>query len=324
MTLTLSLLALLTSLQASFALGASVPENAEFDFSGQVSLGNCSGSVVRYTDNDSAKAVVLTNGHCLDMMGSEPNAVVVNQPMRRDYRAFVDRTRMVTVQTTRILYGIMQPHDLALVELDSTYAELEAQGIKARGIQPVPAKVGDQVILASGLFKSVQECNVEGIIHRIREDKWTNHDSYKYRKCISIHGTSGSPLINSATGLVVGVNYTHNDDGEECTFNNPCEIDEHGNIKVDQGASYGDQIHKILTCVDRSGKFDSTLSRCDLPRGTRLRASRVAKRRVASKPCLPHVRTLPRGWNRLSFAGIRRLNSRLAGCENVTKKAKRD
>ena len=77
---------------------------------------------------------------------------------------------------------------------------------------------------------------------------------------------SGSPLISARTNLIIGVNYTGNDAGERCTYNNPCEVDENGNVTVEEGAGYGDQIYKILTCVNTTGNFDLTVLGCLLPK----------------------------------------------------------
>jgi V8-like Glu-specific endopeptidase len=256
----------LRSLKQAFA---SVPTAGEFNFSGIVSLGNCSGSIIRFTSNLDAKALVLTNGHCVDMMDDDADAVYENVTTTRTLRAYITYGRTVPIHVTRLVYGIMQPHDLAMYELSETYRQLQAQGVRALELSPTMAPVGEPIVLASGLFNWAHSCSVEAIIYRIKEDKWVNEYSYKYH-CNSGHGTSGSPLVSDITGLVVGVNYTGNDDGEECTFNNPCEIDEHGNVRVEKGAGYGDQTYKILTCVDAAtGQFSSAVQGCALPRPNR-------------------------------------------------------
>src|SRR3546814_2272200 len=50
--------------------------------------------------------------------------------------------------------------------------------------------------------------------------------------CNTIGGTSGSPVIDDATGKVVAVNNTGNEDGARCTVNNPCEVAENGTVTV--------------------------------------------------------------------------------------------
>ncbi len=236
-----------------------------FDFSGQAKLPGCSGSVVSFGQADTARAVVLTNGHCIGMMYGEPNAVIVSKPYNSNIALYIDSDRTIPAKAVRILYGLIQPHDIAFLELDQTYAALAAQGVRSRKIAAAIAPVGTDIALASGYFNSVNTCRVEAIIHEIHESGWINTNSYKYH-CRAQHGTSGSPLVDLVTGEVIGVNYTGNDDGEQCTFNNPCEVDEQGNISVEQGADYGDQIYKVMTCLNAAREIDLSATGCELPK----------------------------------------------------------
>lgn len=238
----------------------------DFDFSGIVALQGCSGAIVKFTADENAKALVLTNGHCVGMLDDGPTAVYLHKPYSSSARAFKNYQNTFSARTTEILYGMMAPHDLALLQLNVTYKQLADNGVKSFGLDSTPAPVGSSIFLASGYFKDVHQCDVVGIIYRIVEDIWTNENSYKYRDCNSRHGTSGSPLISASSGLIIGVNYTGNDSGGRCTYNNPCEVDEHGNITVEEGAGYGDQIYKILTCVDATGNFNLDVQGCLLPR----------------------------------------------------------
>ncbi len=237
-----------------------------FDFSGIVALRGCSAAIVKYTADENAKAVVLTNGHCVGMLDDGPTAVYLHKPYSSSANAFIDMNKSVSARTTEIIYGMMAPHDLALLQLNMTYKELAAKGVNSFGLDATPAPVGESIFLASGYFQDVHQCDVVGIIYRIVEDIWTNENSYKYRNCGSRHGTSGSPLISARSGLVIGVNYTGNDSGGRCTYNNPCEVDEHGNVTVEKGAGYGDQIYKILSCVDTTGNFNLDVPGCLLPK----------------------------------------------------------
>ena len=61
-------------------------DNRAYDFEGIVKLSNCSGSLVQFSGQpDTAKAVVMTNGHCIQKPGGflEPGEVWVNRPMNR-------------------------------------------------------------------------------------------------------------------------------------------------------------------------------------------------------------------------------------------------
>jgi hypothetical protein len=220
---------------------------------------------VNFGQAETVKAILLTNGHCIGMMDGDPNAVIVNKPFSSRASLYVTPQRTVPAQVTHVVYGLIQPNDIAFLRLDQTYAELAAKGVKSRRIADKMAAVGTDIALASGYFGTVVTCKVEAIIHEIHEDVWVNTDSYKYH-CKADHGTSGSPLVNLATNEIVGVNYTGNDNGEQCTYNNPCEVDAQGNITVEQGANYGDQVYKIMTCLGADHELDMTTAGCLLPK----------------------------------------------------------
>ena len=241
-------------------------EVPDFDFSGIAALPGCSGSIVSFGQADTAKAILMTNGHCVGLMDSEADAVFYRKPYSSRARAFVNLESTVSVTVTSLIYGIMQPHDIAFLELAETYKQLADKGVKSRKLSPVQAPVGEHIVLASGYFERATDCKILDVVYRLREDKWTNEDVIKYRECNAMHGTSGSPLISVATDEIIGINMTGNDSGEECTFNNPCEVDHAGNIKVDMGAGYGDQVKKVLGCLDASKNFDLSVPGCELPK----------------------------------------------------------
>lgn len=240
--------------------------DADFDFSGQASPQGCSGSVVSFGQSDTSKAVMLTNAHCVGMLSVSQDTIFRNKPYATNVRLYQDRTRSFNVRSTQILYGVIRGNDLALVELNTTYRELAAKGVRSRKIAEQPVAVGSVVIMPSGYFRNVTQCPILGIIPSIREDVYQNNNSYKYRDCNSIHGTSGSPLIDAITGEVVGLNYTGNDDGEVCTYNNPCEVDQNGVVTAEKGSSYGDPVHAIMGCVNANKEFDLSQPLCSLPR----------------------------------------------------------
>lgn len=237
----------------------------DFDFSGIASLPGCSGSLVTFGQDETANAVIMTNGHCIGMMAGDPKEVIVNRPYAISVSLYVDRHTKVRTKSTRILYGLLQPHDVAFLELNQTYSQLAAKGIRARPISFSMARVGTRIAIASGYWNKIYTCRIEAIVHEIHEAGWVNTQSYKYY-CNTAHGTSGSPVIDLATGDIVGVNYTGNDSGERCTMDNPCEVDESGNITVDKGAGYGDQVYKVMTCLNAAREIDLTVDGCTLPK----------------------------------------------------------
>ena len=64
-------------------------------------------------------------------------------------------------------------------------------------------------------------------------------------ECTPSHGGSGSPIVLRDGVTVVGVHSTGNDNGEQCTANNPCEVAADGSVTVRRGARYGQQVKHL-------------------------------------------------------------------------------
>ena len=97
----------------------------------------------------------------------------------------------------------------------------------------------------------------------LREASWTWHDSLRYDPaCNPTHGTSGSPIIDTVTGAIVGINNTGNDNGGMCTINNPCEVNPDGTTTATKGQSYGEETYWFTTCLTPANTIDLTVSGC--------------------------------------------------------------
>ncbi len=81
-----------------------------------------------------------------------------------------------------------------------------------------------------------------------------------------IGGTSGSPIVLKGSRIVLGVNNTINQNGQSCTMNNPCEVDESGNISARQGVGYAQQSYWFYTCLDAEKNLDLAIPGCLLQR----------------------------------------------------------
>ena len=104
-------------------------------------------------------------------------------------------------------------------------------------------------------------------MYRIKEGGWTWKDSVRYTSaCNTIGGTSGSPVVDDATGKVVAVNNTGNEDGARCTVNNPCEVDENGAVTVRQGINYAQQTYPFTSCFTTGNRLDLSASGCTVPK----------------------------------------------------------
>lgn len=230
---------------------------------------DCSGGLVRLVDAPApdARAVVLTNGHCL-LSEAQQEVFVAGVPRAAAVALFDRRGRPVKARVERVLYASMTGSDIALVELRETYGELAARGVDARGLASAPARAGDAVVMQSGYFRAARSCAVAAVVPRLREDKGVTEDAYRLT-CPGKPGTSGSPLISPETGLIVGVDNTGSDAGKRCVLDNPCEIAADGTISTRRGAEYGQRVDLIRTCVDAAGLFSIDRPGCALFRARR-------------------------------------------------------
>ena len=241
---------------------------ADPDFSGTVALDDCSGSIVRWSSSKATdKALMLTNGHCYNFMGSKE--VVVNQPAARSVDLLnSDGSVAGTVQTKTLLYATMWKTDVSLYQLDLTYQDLQNQyGVPAITVSDHKASPKDQPIaVISGYWRTEYDCNLNGFAYRLHEDRWTWNLSLRYSDggCQVIGGTSGSPVLDSDRDMI-GINNTINEDGERCTFDNPCEENRHGHISVHLHRGYGQETWIFYTCLT-DNQIDLSKEGCRLPK----------------------------------------------------------
>jgi hypothetical protein len=231
-----------------------------------ISLSNCSASFVRFPSSLSTdRGLMLTNGHCFEGGFIPAGQVITNRSSTRSGTLINGSgTSVGTVRADLVLYATMTGTDVTLYRLNQTYATITA----STGVSPLTLSAGHPVqgssmFIASGFFKQIWNCSINSFVPTLREDQWTWHDSVKYDpNCNTIHGTSGSPIVDLASSQQVGINNTGNDDGASCTLNNPCEVDPDGTIHVHQGQSYGQQTYWFTTCLSATNGIDLTKPGC--------------------------------------------------------------
>ncbi|KUO21904.1 S1 family peptidase [Streptomyces dysideae] len=240
------------------------------NFAGTVSLSNCSGSVIRFPDSeDNDPAMVMSNGHCLESGFPGPGEVVVDQASSRTFGLLnASGTRVGTLRASKIAYATMTDTDVSLYQLTTTYAQIKSSyNISPLTLGDSHPVAGTAITVASGYWKRLYNCNIDGFVYRMKEGDWTWKDSVRYTSaCNTIGGTSGSPVIDQATNEVVAVNNTGNEDGERCTVNNPCEVAENGTVTVRQGINYAQETYQIPACFGVDNKLDLSASGCTLPK----------------------------------------------------------
>ena len=240
-----------------------------YNFEGIVALNNCSGSLVRYTDSQNDdRALVLTNGHCVNLL--DPGQVIVDEPSSRRFQVLDNNSENLgSVRATKLLFATMTRTDLAIYELQETYADIsdryDTQPLTLADQKP---EQGTAIEVVSGYWKRGYSCSIEKFVTELREGRWSMYDSVKYSipGCEVIGGTSGSPIIQKGTRTVVAINNTGNEDGKKCLENNPCEVDEKENITWEKGWNYGQQTYWIYTCRSEQGNIELDQPGCLLPK----------------------------------------------------------
>ncbi|MEV4616096.1 serine protease [Kitasatospora sp. NPDC049258] len=255
---------------AGAAPASAAPASAAVTYAGTVALSNCSGSLVRLPNSAASDpALILSNGHCLETGMPGPGQVVVNRSSSRGFTLLsATGGSLGTVRANKIVYGTMTDTDVSIYQLTSTYAAIQTKyGIAPLTISPNHPTQGASIKVVSGYWKRTYSCSVDGFVYRLKEGSWTWKDSVRYTSsCNTIGGTSGSPVIDTSTGLVTAVNNTGNEDGERCTENNPCEVDQSGKVTVRQGINYAEETYGIPACFAPGNRLDLTLAGCVLPR----------------------------------------------------------
>ncbi|MFE9724610.1 serine protease [Streptomyces sp. NPDC005794] len=237
---------------------------------GTVALSNCSGSVVRAPSSlPGDPALVLSNGHCLEAGFPDPGEVVLDRASTRSFTLLnAAGSGVGTLRAEKVAYGTMTDTDVSLYQLTSTYAQIEGgYGIEALELDAGRPAQGTAITVASGYWKRTYSCDIDGFAYRLKEGAWTWKDSVRYTSaCRTVGGTSGSPVIDDATGKVVAVNNTGNEDGQRCTDNNPCEVDENGTVTVRAGINYAQQTYGIVPCIGSGNRIDLDRAGCALPK----------------------------------------------------------
>jgi V8-like Glu-specific endopeptidase len=238
------------------------------DFSGTVALNNCSGSLVKLAGAaTSGAALVLTNGHCYEGGFLNPGQVLVNKSSTRSFTLLSPTGgNKATLRATKVAYATMTDTDMTLYQLNTTYDAIKTSyGISPLEISATHPTAGTAIKVVSGYWKKIYSCNIDGFVYRLKESNWTWKDSIRYTStCDTIGGTSGSP-IEDPSGKLIGINNTGNESGERCTLDNPCEVDQSGNVTVHEGTNYGEETYLLAGCMTGS-TVNLNLAGCALPK----------------------------------------------------------
>lgn len=244
---------------------------SEYDFNGIAKLSNCSGSIIKFAGQRmNTPAILMTNGHCIENEGRgflKAGEVVVDRNVLFAAKIYNSEGKLIPVLSEKLLYATMTNTDVAYYELNETYEDLENEGIDAFDLDTYMPIVGMNIDIVSGYWDRGYRCSIDGIIFALLEGDWifTNSLRYSDQGCDTIGGTSGSPVIETGTRKVVGINNTGNRQGGTCTLNNPCEQNEDGEISV-MLRSYGQQTYNIYSCLTMDFRIDLEKQDCSMPK----------------------------------------------------------
>jgi hypothetical protein len=238
------------------------------DYEGIVKFSNCSGSLVSFKGMPkNKKAIVMTNGHCLSFLN--PGQVTVNSPINRDFGVFDDQMTLHPLSATKVIYSTMTDTDLTFYETNMSYEEIENQyNVEAFVLDDVMTSIGQELHVISGYWEETTSCSVDAIVPRLKEIDWIWKNSIRYsRECKTRGGFSGSPVIAKNTRTVIGIHNTGNNGLLDCSNNNPCEINEAGEVVFSElRRRYGQQVHQSYSCLNENFEIDLAVSGCLLPK----------------------------------------------------------
>ena len=232
-------------------------------------MGGCSGSFIQFNGiPDSKKALVLTNGHCTGV-GS-----FVFSGNRYPNHGEVFKNRQTNVQfetqdrkiykAQRLVVASMTGTDVAIYELESTFAEVKASGYEVlRVASQKTLKQGGIVGFSSAYWSRSWNCEAEGLELNLKEGPWAWSVGIGLvgNNCVAKPGASGSPLLNEQREVVGTVNTGHSG-GRDCTIMNPCEVKD-GISRGYNGKVYAMSIIELNFCVV-DGAFDANAANCPL------------------------------------------------------------
>ncbi|MBM3753181.1 MAG: trypsin-like peptidase domain-containing protein [Acidobacteria bacterium] len=246
-------------------------------------MGSCTAFLIRPRPSPEAPVYVLTNGHCV-LGGGVQNQVETNVPTRNGTAAFSQffdsPNTAQPLRVKSIPYGTLKGLDIGVVELDTTWAQLDAMRVQPVMLSDAPLRRGDEVysiglpvngIPAEEQWLRRSDCAVERIA-QLAEGPWKFHDALRLRCGAVFGGASGSPVFDKRTNRVAAIintstqGNTFSSGDFVCFTSSPCELGENG-AHVELDAGYALPLGGIDGCFDNGGRFNLRQSTCTLDPG---------------------------------------------------------
>ncbi len=238
----------------------------------------CTATLLETATGDAARAApayVLTNGHCVGLWDTNEVVVAQDPPastitMRFDY--FAHTADGPVAEASAVSWATMKGTDLAIVRLDTTLGALADMGVHPFPIAtslPAPgtpivnvaAPVGAPVVDLPDdqRFLRLGTCTVEGDPVGLVERQWRWWTAIR-NDCPDVWpGSSGSPILDLATGELVGaINTTTigSAGGTDCWLGRPCEVTLTG-TEVKEDTSYAMPVVGLRDCFAADGSLEA-------------------------------------------------------------------
>lgn len=246
------------------------------------------------TNLKSQKAIMVTNGHCTKSFDAQKLLSNISSTVPKfkfGNMLNAKESEIVEAQGTKILYSSMRQKDFAVIEINKTYGELEAQGIPA--YEMAPAIIPQDITTVGRPFDDIPQserylrqaqCKMEkrtGVV----EGDW--HWPFAIAaNCPARQGASGSPMFNSK-GQVVGIlnsgSMKPGPGSPRCVANSPCEVSPDGTTQFVPEKAYGFETGFLNSCFNKCA-WDGAAKNCDLAKGEapdlKIRKSSMQKLKV--------------------------------------------
>lgn len=257
-------------------------------FSGVARLrmaGSCTAFLIRPRPSPEAPVYALTAGHCA--LGAIGNEIVTAPPRFRgslQFHYFTDtRERRMDVSVRDVAYATLKGLDIAILELDTTYPDLVAFGVRPLALASRMPDAGERIYTVGAPASGVAEdedwlrrsdCNLEAVA-QLAEGPWKFHDAWRMNCGGIAGGASGSPVLEAGgervagivTTATTGIDYTSGDFA--CYTNRPCELVRDG-ARVILEKGYALPLAGLDGCFAANGRFNLRLFTCVLDPGVEL------------------------------------------------------
>lgn len=226
---------------------------------------SCTGSLLdtRVDGVAQGPAYILTNGHCINQ---EYSVILSDVPFSGTitFNDFVDTPgKSKAYQFKKVNWSSMRGVDIAIVELDVSLSQLIEESIQPMLFGPSPDEGADILVVGApqSMPLHLAACQFESASELI-VNEWVWRNTTKNR-CQGIQsGSSGSPIIDRSSNLIIGVLNSTTQAEQPCLLDPRCELAEEGG-QSESGVNYGNTTEGIESCFV-SGVFSNDPLTCKL------------------------------------------------------------